>query len=285
MLTIEGSPCGDNCEGGAVNLSQLNLIDLAGFESSKAETTGVRQKEGSYINKSLLTLGTIFSEEHLGKQNCDEQDINADFFCSDGSACSCESVVAAAGSNNALVASASNDYSIQVWRLPDGFPISVLRGHIGAVTAIAFSPRPSSMYQLLSYVQLLIYFMLKYAMEVLLSEYSVITTYYFHWSTSKVALFLACLGLTVLPVNIVVGSYISNMFEDRQILLASEIMVCIGILLSFHIVIPYSVPQYVCSGLIMFVFAEVLEGRGYQKQVCRKGIVPDYDLRQRLHRV
>ncbi|CAL5337216.1 unnamed protein product [Camellia sinensis] len=25
--------------------------------------------------------------------------------------------------------------------------------------------------------------------------------------------------------------------------------------------------------------------RGYQKQVCRKGIVPDYDLRQRLHRV
>ncbi|THG23794.1 hypothetical protein TEA_025385 [Camellia sinensis var. sinensis] len=108
-------------------------------------------------------------------------------------------------------------------------------------------------------VQLLIYFMLKYAMEVLLSESSVITTYYFHWSTSKVALFLACLGLTVLPVNIVVGSYISNMFEDRQILLASEIMVCIGILLSFHIVIPYSVPQYVCSGLIMFVFAEVLE--------------------------
>ncbi|XP_028101061.1 SPX domain-containing membrane protein At4g22990-like isoform X2 [Camellia sinensis] len=102
--------------------------------------------------------------------------------------------------------------------------------------------------------------MLKYAMEVLLSESSVITTYYFHWSTSKVALFLACLGLTVLPVNIVVGSYISNMFEDRQILLASEIMVCIGILLSFHIVIPYSVPQYVCSGLIMFVFAEVLEG-------------------------
>ncbi|KAJ6695535.1 INNER MEMBRANE TRANSPORT PROTEIN YAJR [Salix koriyanagi] len=108
-------------------------------------------------------------------------------------------------------------------------------------------------------VQLLIYFMLKYAMEVLLSESSVVTTYYFGWSTSSVAIFLACLGITVLPVNIVVGSYISNMFEDRQILLASEIMVCIGILLSFHIV-TYTVPQYVCSGLIMFVSAEVLEG-------------------------
>lgn len=42
--------------------------------------------------------------------------------------------------------------------------------------------------------------------------------------------------------------------------MASEIMVCIGILLSFNIFIPYSVPQYVCSGLILFVSAEVLEG-------------------------
>ncbi|KAF3944738.1 hypothetical protein CMV_028822 [Castanea mollissima] len=97
-------------------------------------------------------------------------------------------------------------------------------------------------------------------MEILLSESSVITTYYFDWSTGKVAIFLASLGLTVLPVNIVVGNYISNMFEDRQILLASEIMVCIGVLLSFHIIVPYSVPQYVCSGLILFVSAEVLEG-------------------------
>ncbi|XP_009774442.1 SPX domain-containing membrane protein At4g22990-like isoform X1 [Nicotiana sylvestris] len=109
-------------------------------------------------------------------------------------------------------------------------------------------------------VQLLIYFMLKYAMEILLSASSVITAYYFSWSTSTVAIFLACLGLTVLPVNVVVGSYISNIFQDRQLLLASEIMVCLGILLSFNVIIPYSVPQYVCSGLLMFVSAEVLEG-------------------------
>lgn len=64
-------------------------------------------------------------------------------------------------------------------------------------------------------VQLLIYFMLKYAMEILLSESSVVTTYYFGWTTGSVSIFLASLGLTVLPVNIVVGSYISNMYEDR----------------------------------------------------------------------
>lgn len=109
-------------------------------------------------------------------------------------------------------------------------------------------------------VQLLIYFMLKYAMEVLLSESSVITSYYFNWSTSSVAIFLACIGLTVLPVNIVVGGYISNMFEDRQLLLASQIMVCLGILLSFNVIVPYTVAQYVSSGLVMFVSAEVLEG-------------------------
>jgi hypothetical protein len=57
--------------------------------------------------------------------------------------------------------------------------------------------------------------MLKYVMEILLSESSVVTTYYFKWTTSRVAVFLAGLGLTVLPVNILVGSYISNMFEDR----------------------------------------------------------------------
>ncbi|KAL2480435.1 P-loop containing nucleoside triphosphate hydrolase superfamily protein [Abeliophyllum distichum] len=61
-LTIESSPYGENCEGEAVTLSQLNLIDLAGSESSRAETTGVRRKEGSYINKSLLTLGTVISK-------------------------------------------------------------------------------------------------------------------------------------------------------------------------------------------------------------------------------
>lgn len=57
--------------------------------------------------------------------------------------------------------------------------------------------------------------MLKYAMEVLLAESSVVTAHYFIWSTSNVAIFLAFLGLTVLPVNILVGSYLSNMFEER----------------------------------------------------------------------
>lgn len=64
-------------------------------------------------------------------------------------------------------------------------------------------------------VQLLIYFMLKYAMEILLAESSVVTGYYFGWDIGTVSVFLAVLGLSVLPVNAIVGTYISNMFEDR----------------------------------------------------------------------
>jgi len=43
--------------------------------------------------------------------------------------------------------------------------------------------------------------------------------------------------------------------------LASEVMVFIGIVFSFHVIVPYSEPQYICSGLLMFVSAEVLEGK------------------------
>ncbi|KAI8080836.1 P-loop containing nucleoside triphosphate hydrolase protein [Gilbertella persicaria] len=43
-----------------VKISQLNLIDLAGSE--KAASNEERRKEGSYINKSLLTLGTVISK-------------------------------------------------------------------------------------------------------------------------------------------------------------------------------------------------------------------------------
>ncbi|KAE8100703.1 hypothetical protein FH972_018571 [Carpinus fangiana] len=66
-LTIESSPRGENHGEEDVTLSQLHLIDLAGSESSKTETIGLRRKEGSYINKSLLTLGTVISKLTDGK--------------------------------------------------------------------------------------------------------------------------------------------------------------------------------------------------------------------------
>jgi len=55
-VTSEGS----NAIQGPVRISSLSLVDLAGSESVKATgATGTRQKEGQYINKSLLTLGHV----------------------------------------------------------------------------------------------------------------------------------------------------------------------------------------------------------------------------------
>lgn len=49
-------------------ISTLNLVDLAGSErATKSGTSGQSLKEGSFINKSLLTLGTVISSLTEGK--------------------------------------------------------------------------------------------------------------------------------------------------------------------------------------------------------------------------
>ncbi|KAK2078107.1 hypothetical protein QBZ16_003975 [Prototheca wickerhamii] len=45
----------------------LNLIDLAGSESARAELHKTQRMEGSFINKSLLTLGTVIHKLAEGK--------------------------------------------------------------------------------------------------------------------------------------------------------------------------------------------------------------------------
>ncbi|KAL3142364.1 hypothetical protein ABBQ38_002701 [Trebouxia sp. C0009 RCD-2024] len=65
-LSVESSERPDveadfNC-GVARTLSFLNLIDLAGSESAKAAVNRGHRTEGSYINKSLLTLGTVIAK-------------------------------------------------------------------------------------------------------------------------------------------------------------------------------------------------------------------------------
>eukprot|EP00897_Mesotaenium_endlicherianum_P004815 jgi/Mesen1/4361/ME000022S03653 len=109
---------------------------------------------------------------------------------------------------------------------------------------------------------LLVYFMIKFAQEVLVSESGVVAKYYFSWTTSQVGSFLACLGLTVLPVSAVVGHYVSNIFEDRLVIWWTQIVTLVGVLasLSFSPWVPYTHTQYIGSAIIVFVTCNVTEG-------------------------
>ncbi|PON38650.1 Kinesin-like protein [Parasponia andersonii] len=58
----------NNCD--AVRVSVLNLVDLAGSErAAKTGAEGVRLKEGSHINKSLMTLGTVIKKLSEGAES------------------------------------------------------------------------------------------------------------------------------------------------------------------------------------------------------------------------
>ncbi|GAA6018610.1 hypothetical protein JCM11491_006164 [Sporobolomyces phaffii] len=57
IVTIESM---SKSEDGSARTSRLNLIDLAGSESATGQEE--RRKEGSFINKSLLTLGTVIGK-------------------------------------------------------------------------------------------------------------------------------------------------------------------------------------------------------------------------------
>ncbi len=58
--SIASSTFAPESTAGPVRVSTLSLVDLAGSESVKnTGSTGSRQKEGQYINKSLLTLGHV----------------------------------------------------------------------------------------------------------------------------------------------------------------------------------------------------------------------------------
>lgn len=59
---------GNSCD--AVRVSVLNLVDLAGSErASKTGAEGVRLKEGSHINKSLMTLGSVIKKLSEGAES------------------------------------------------------------------------------------------------------------------------------------------------------------------------------------------------------------------------
>jgi hypothetical protein len=80
-IVPEDVPADPAAEAGAILVSTLTLVDLAGSERvAKTGAEGIRMKEGTAINKSLLTLGNVINKlsegvaaqgaQRMGRSQC-----------------------------------------------------------------------------------------------------------------------------------------------------------------------------------------------------------------------
>lgn len=125
--------------------------------------------------------------------------------------------------------------------------------------AVAQPPRLSSLWSNVPVVAtLVIYIVLKLVLECLITASSTIAQYYFQWDSTQAGFYLAALGLLMFPTNMVV-SWLSFRYEDREMMVMSEIMmvVGVGVIVSYG---HYTVVQFVAGGVIIFISTNVLEG-------------------------
>ena len=106
---------------------------------------------------------------------------------------------------------------------------------------------------------LFLYFVLKLNLEAVLSAAANVTELYFGWDPSVVGLFLAGLGLLMLPANIVIA-YLSRTHDDRDLILGLVAMMFLGCILIVQYFPVYTGAQYIIASVILFVSSTALEG-------------------------
>jgi MFS family permease len=106
----------------------------------------------------------------------------------------------------------------------------------------------------------LIYFVLKFLLESLLSSTATLTDLYFEWEGNVAGTYLAVLGLLVLPANGVVA-FLAQSYDDRELMLATECFMLTGCLAILHYVgTTYTMEQYMLGSFLIFVSTNALEG-------------------------
>mmetsp|Transcript_53168 Transcript_53168/g.79382 ORF Transcript_53168/g.79382 Transcript_53168/m.79382 type:complete len:436 (+) Transcript_53168:384-1691(+) len=109
---------------------------------------------------------------------------------------------------------------------------------------------------------LFIYFILKLALECILSSAPSITAYYFHWNTTASGTFLAILGILIFPANLVLAK-VSRRYSDRYLIIVTLLMLIagtFGILFYGSDSTTYSMTQYVTFAVFIFLSTNMLEG-------------------------
>ena len=105
----------------------------------------------------------------------------------------------------------------------------------------------------------LIYFVLKFILESLLSSTAVLTSYYFNWTDGQSGSYLALLGFLVLPANWVVAR-IAMRYDDRELILATEICMLLGCVGIIKYTSTYETWQYIFASIVIFIGVNALEG-------------------------
>ena len=111
-------------------------------------------------------------------------------------------------------------------------------------------------------ITFLVYFVLKLVLECLLSSTSTLTSYYFDWDSSVNGVYLAVLGLLMLPANLGVA-FLARNYDDRELIVACQIAMlvgCCGMIQYTASKDRYTIIQYVLFSVIVFLSTNALEG-------------------------
>lgn len=119
--------------------------------------------------------------------------------------------------------------------------------------------QPSFCENVPTFVTFTVYFVLKLALESILSSSAILTLFYFHWSGQVTGFFLACLGLLMLPANLVVA-FLSRRYDDRELIRGLVILMLVGCVGVLSYSETYTVAQYLIASVVIFVSTNALEG-------------------------
>jgi len=107
---------------------------------------------------------------------------------------------------------------------------------------------------------LLAYFVLKLALECLLSSTSMLASYYFNWHKSIIGIYLTFLGLLMFPTSLLVARY-SRLYDDRELVVFFLSTTVIGLLgIAHYFGERYTEGQYIIAAIIIFCSTNSLEG-------------------------
>jgi predicted MFS family arabinose efflux permease len=105
----------------------------------------------------------------------------------------------------------------------------------------------------------LIYFLLKLVLEGVLSSSAILTSFYFGWNSNLVGIYLACLGLCMLPANLCVA-FLAKRYDDRELIMTMQVVLLAGCIGVMQYSPSYSAVQYVSASFVLFLSTNALEG-------------------------